>query len=273
MRLREILCCPQCKGELRPEAIQRGAERTEGCSFFCARCNVVYRAVDGVPDFLPEDTAEKGRGQKLMECERIVEIYEGKWWRGGRIFALFMGISLDNEMALVNKIADIGPADTVLDLACGPGLYARAFAKDGPQRRVVGLDCSWPMLRYAVRKARSLGIENVAFLHGDAHYLPFKDASFEAANCCGALHLFSDVGRVLGELGRVIKPGGRFSMALAMRTSKPLNRLKAYLAGRYWRVRFFREDELKTLLDEAGFEPAIYHARRIWMIAGGVRRP
>jgi ubiquinone/menaquinone biosynthesis C-methylase UbiE len=226
-----------------------------------------------VIDFLPGVAGGEGRGQKLMESERMVKIYESKWWRANKFFALFMGIDLKGEMALIKRIASPGPAAKVLDLACGPGLYARAFAEENPGREIFGLDISWPMLRYAVAKARKLAMRNVTFMHGDAHHLPFKDSSLDAANCCGALHLFSDVRRVLGELGRVIRTGGRFSAAAALvRPRSAFSRLKGYLDGKFWHIHYFRQGELADLLDEAGFEPTVYHARGIWMIAGGVRR-
>jgi hypothetical protein len=47
---------------------------------------------------------------------------------------------------------------------------------------------------------------------------------------------------------------------------------KAYLDGRYWGIHYFRREEILELLNEAGFEPAIHHAKGLWMIAGGVRR-
>ena len=49
-----------------------------------------------------------------------------KWWRRSRLFALLVKISLDDEMALIKRIAEIGPADTVLDLACILGLMPAA---------------------------------------------------------------------------------------------------------------------------------------------------
>ena len=166
----------------------------------------------------------------------------------------------------------IRPGDTVVDLACGPGLYARRFAAGHPQRDVVGLDLSWPMLRAATRKAAAARLENLRFVHGDALALPFRDASLEVANCCGALHLFPDIPRALRELSRVILPKGRFSMAVSLRGSGPLGMLRGTLAETIWGLHFFSREELRALLDEAGFEPSIHHAKGAWMIAVGERR-
>lgn len=275
MRFDRMLCCPACKGVL----VGLGAEGApvsdgdEAFRYACRACAKEYPVVDHVVDFLPAAVTEKGAGQRLMESERMVAIYESKWWRACKLFGWVMGIRLEDEMALVQRITRPGPTDTILDLACGPGLYARAFAEGSPARNVFGLDLSWPMLRYATKKATRLGLENIAFLHGDAHAIPLKDMSVDVANCCGALHLFGDIRRVLGELHRAMKPGGRFSAAMALVRPNPWSRLKAYLDGKCWKIHYFREEELESLLDESGFEPTVYHARGIWMIAGGVRRP
>jgi ubiquinone/menaquinone biosynthesis C-methylase UbiE/uncharacterized protein YbaR (Trm112 family) len=273
--LQELICCPKCKGDLSPETGETGLDgkRNNSPGYVCTGCGRKYPLLDDIADFLPDDRRQKYRGQKLMESERMVEIYESKWWRRSKLFALFMRISLEDEIALIRRIANLGPSDRALDLACGPGLFTRALAEGNPDRNVFGLDLSWPMLRYGTKKAKELGLDNLTFFHGDAHELPFKDASLDAANCCGAMHLFSDIRRVLNELHRVLKPHGRFSAAMALVRSRPLSRLKAYLDETFWGMHYFREEEIQSLLDEAGFEPTIHHARGVWMIAGGVRRP
>jgi ubiquinone/menaquinone biosynthesis C-methylase UbiE len=183
-----------------------------------------------------------------------------------------MQIDLLAEMELIERIASPGPTARVLDLACGTGLYARRFAAGHPEREVVGLDLSWPMLRTAVRKAAEAELDNVRFAHGDALTLPFRDASLEVANCCGALHLFPDIPRALSELGRVIRPRGHFSMAVSLRRSGALGRLSGTVAETFFGLHLFSREELETLLEEAGFEPTIHHAKGAWMIAVGERR-
>ncbi|HUU93856.1 MAG TPA: methyltransferase domain-containing protein [Phycisphaerae bacterium] len=203
--LEDLVCCPACRGDVR---LRRGND-DEGAACACDGCGGVYPVTDGVVDFLPgQNGGKKSRGQRAMESERCVRIYEGRWWRGSRWMGWFFAISLSEEVTLVKRILDCGPADTVLDLACGPGLFTRSFAEGNSERTAIGLDLSWPMLRYAVRKAARLGMTNVTFLHGDAHCLPLRDGSLDGANCCGALHLFPDVRQVLGELKRAIRPGG-----------------------------------------------------------------
>ena len=269
MGLTGIIRCPKCKGVLVSRDVQGRAN--EPASYFCQACGLAYPVVNDVVDLLPGGLAIKGLGQKLMESPRVVNIYESKWWRDCSLFPWLTGLTLAEEMALIRRITKPGDRDTILDLACGPGIYARAFAQDGSGRNVFGLDVSWPMLHYAVNKARQMGIKNVRFLHGDAHNLPFADGSLDVANCCGALHLFSDVRHVLGELHRVLKPGGRFSVAAAWKNERLWSRFKAYTDKRLWGIHYFSKEELAGLLEEAGFDSAIYHTYGIWMVAGGVR--
>lgn len=270
MRLMGIICCPACKGGL---IGQDGPGMTdEPKSYFCPTCGVTYSVIDDVVDFLPGGMAIKGRGQKLMESPRVVNIYESKWWRDCKLFAWFTGLRLGEEIALIKRITNPGETDTILDLACGTGIYTRAFSLDGAGRNVFGLDVSWPMLKYATNKAHQMGIKNIQFLHGDAHNLPFANESLDVVNCCGALHLFADVRHVLRELYRAIRPGGRFSVAAAWQSEKLWSRMKAYTDMRFWRVHYFSKEELSNLLDEAGFNPTIYHTHGVWIVAGGVRR-
>ena len=255
MNLRNLVCCPRCKGELRDCSEETRVAQQAPCApaYACAGCRVEYLDVYGVVDFLPDRNEAPKFGKRLMEADWMVDIYEGRLWRASRLSGWMTGISLEDEMLLIDRILDLGPSDSVLDLACGPGLYARRFAEEGPDRDVVGLDLSWPMLRWGIRKARGQRIGNIAFVHGDAQQIPLRDASLDAANCCGALHLFPDVRRVLGELRRVIKPGGRFSTAVIRIVDWDLlpGLRRAY--DEKIGLHRFKRGELEELLDEAGF--------------------
>jgi SAM-dependent methyltransferase len=267
----EDMCCPSCRGDLRVQAeAPHPPEITLGV--LCTTCQLEYPVVEGVVDFLPGDDLDRTPAQQAMEATSIVSMYEGRLWRASPLAALLMRISLDEEMRLIERIATPSPTARVLDLACGPGLYARRFAAGHPEREVVGLDLSWPMLRSATRKATEAQIENIRFVHGHAQALPFRDASLEVANCCGALHLFPDIPRALRELSRVIRPKGRFSMAVSLRGSGTLGGLRGAVAEKLLGLHAFTREELEALLNEAAFEPTIHHAKGAWMIAVGERR-
>lgn len=269
MDIGSILRCTECNGDLLEQAEHKCALKEKGMPgcYACAVCGREYPVVEDVIDFLP-GTADRKRklGQWFMEFEPIVKNYESRYIRDSRLFSWLTGITLEEEMNLIQRLADSGPRDTILDLACGPGLYTRTFAEGGSERKTVGLDLSWPMLKRASREEKELGLENIALVHGDAHSLPFGDSSFDVVNCTGGLHNFPDLPRALDEVQRVLKSAGRFTMAVLRRIGSGRVRL---LDPFY---HFFSPEELNVLMNDAGFELEIHHARGFWIIAVATRR-
>lgn len=103
--------------------------------------------------------------------------------------------------AVVNAVAPV-LGDVVLDLAAGTATSSEPFRERGAY--VVPCDFSLGMLQ--VGRARQPELPLVA---GDALRLPFADASFDAATISFGLRNVADVGTALGELLRVVRPGGR----------------------------------------------------------------
>ncbi len=90
----------------------------------------------------------------------------------------------------------------VLDLACGTGDFLSVLAGDG--FRPLGVDLSAGML--AANRARA------PLAQADGARLPLAPGSVDGATCGYAVRNFTDLGAVLGELGRVVRPGGRLSI-------------------------------------------------------------
>jgi demethylmenaquinone methyltransferase/2-methoxy-6-polyprenyl-1,4-benzoquinol methylase len=103
---------------------------------------------------------------------------------------------------LVSRI-DAAPSDTVLDVATGTGAVARELLAR-KQCNVVGLDQSPEMLAEARRRLPS----SVTLMEGRAEQLPFPDAAFDALTFTYLLRYVEDPAAVLGELARVVRPGG-----------------------------------------------------------------
>lgn len=96
----------------------------------------------------------------------------------------------------------------VLDLGCGTGEITARLAAKYPAASFVGVDIEEPHLEKA--RARSAGFgERVRFETGDALNLAFDDATFDLVVCRHVLQAVSDARRVLEEIRRVTRPGGR----------------------------------------------------------------
>lgn len=102
-------------------------------------------------------------------------------------------------------LARVKHGDPVLDVATGTGdLAVELRRRVGPGARVVGLDFSEAMLDLARDKA-----PDVAFEAGSALVLPYADGEFAAATVGFGARNFSDLGKGLSEMARVVRPGGR----------------------------------------------------------------
>ena len=103
-----------------------------------------------------------------------------------------------------------GLSGVALDVATGTGDFAFDLARRPEVTSVVGLDFTREMMRLGVQKAERQGIgRSISFTEGDAHGLPFKDDSFICATAGFGIRNFVDVPRALGEMVRVVAPGGR----------------------------------------------------------------
>jgi SAM-dependent methyltransferase len=215
----------------------------------------------------PSKTARRTIAQGFMEWDPLVRIYESRLWRRGPLLSLVTGISFDSEYALIAGALQLDTGTRILDLACGTGIYTRRFAQRRPDAVVVGMDLSSPMLRYALRRTRGEQLTNVALVRGDALAFPFGGGFFDGVNCCGALHLFPDVDRVLREIRRVLRDDGRLTIAAFRRGDGAVARARADLRRRLYGVDSFTPGGLRQHLEAAGFAGVrCLHASGIWLI-------
>jgi SAM-dependent methyltransferase len=99
----------------------------------------------------------------------------------------------------------------VLEVGCGAAMCSRWLARQGA--RPVAFDLSAGMLRHARSGAARTGIE-VPLVQADAQRLPFRDETFDlACTAFGAVGFVADSARVMREVARVLRPGGRWVFA------------------------------------------------------------
>lgn len=104
---------------------------------------------------------------------------------------------------------DDGPRE-LLDLGCGTGMFAVGLTRRRPGWRVTGVDASAGMVRVAAESARRHGVaDRASFRVGDAGRLDLGDAAVDAVVMAGLLPNLNEWAPALGEVRRVLRPGGR----------------------------------------------------------------
>ena len=155
-------------------------------------------------------------------------------------------------------LAEIKPGEVVLDVGCGTGsLTIGALGRVGPTGKVHGIDAAPEMIEVARRKARHLAAQTGAeidFRVGLIEDIPFPDDQFDLVLSSLMLHhLPLDLkGQGFLEIGRVLKPGGRF---LAVDFQPPTKGWLGHLATNFFGHSMERSSlqGLVATLEEAGF--------------------
>src|SRR5438128_11497959 len=85
-------------------------------------------------------------------------------------------LSDESIFQVILDLSGVGPEDTVLDVACGPGLVSCAFAARA--RHVTGIDLTPAMIERAAQLQKEKGLLNLSWQIGDVLPLPFPGRSF-----------------------------------------------------------------------------------------------
>lgn len=168
-------------------------------------------------------------------------------------FAKSPGHTNEESLHLLVEMSEVSGNDIVLDVACGAGMVACAFATVA--RRVTGIDLTPAMLEQARLLAERKGLSNLSWHEGATEAMPFADESFSVVVSRYAFHHFPDPAAVLSEMVRVCRSGGRVLIADGC---PPPEKAEAY--NHFERlfdpshVRALTLDELRRLMIEAGLQ-------------------
>jgi demethylmenaquinone methyltransferase / 2-methoxy-6-polyprenyl-1,4-benzoquinol methylase len=190
------------------------------------------------------------------------------------------------------SVAHVRPGASVLDLAGGTGDLARLFAERvGASGTVVHTDINGAMLAAGRDKLLDAGLA-LPTVQCDAEALPFPARRFDCVSIAFGLRNVTHKERALGEMRRVLKPGGVALVLEFSRVAAPLApaydwysfnvlpRLGRLVAGDEASYRYLAEsirmhpdrETLKSMMEQAGFEQVEYHNLTAGVVALHVGR-
>ena len=156
------------------------------------------------------------------------------------------------------KVAElIEPSDVVLECACGTGEISIYIAKEC--KKLVATDFAPGMLRQAAKKCRKY--HNVLFKRADITNIKCKDGRFDKVVAGNVIHLLPEPEKVLHELERVVKPGGKIIIPTYINMSKGTGAAAVKfitLLGADFK-RQFDLDLYKKCFEEKGYNEVYYH--------------
>ena len=148
----------------------------------------------------------------------------------------------------------LGPqaGDRILDVGCGTGLVLRQVQGEVDRASLHGSDLSPAMLQVAGERLEG----RVRLLQARAEVLPYADESFDAVISSSVLHYVPEPEAALGEVRRVLRPGGRLVLTDWSRDYLAMKILDAWLR---WRdpahVRTHSRASVVAMLEEVGLRP------------------
>jgi phosphatidylethanolamine/phosphatidyl-N-methylethanolamine N-methyltransferase len=136
-----------------------------------------------------------------------------------RFYDFFFGrVFVDREHEVIESL-NLRPGNRVLEVGVGTGIALDAYP---PYAHVVAIDPSAEMLKHAQKRLNENGWGHIEVRQGDALNLDYPDNSFDYVTSFHVLTVVPDPYRMLSEMVRVCKPGGRIALTTHFQSSNPI---------------------------------------------------
>jgi len=176
-----------------------------------------------------------------------------------RFYDFFFGrVFVDREHEVIEGL-NLRPGNRVLEVGVGTGIALDAYP---PYAHVVAIDPSADMLERAKKRVAENGWGHIELKQGDALNLDYPDNSFDYVTSFHVLTVVPDPYRMLSEMVRVCKPGGRIALTTHFQSSNPvvafLNTIVNPITRQLgWTTRLRKQDVLK------GHPITLEHSKKI----------
>jgi phosphatidylethanolamine/phosphatidyl-N-methylethanolamine N-methyltransferase len=138
----------------------------------------------------------------MLTADSVVKIYD----RWGRFYDIVFKWVFSEGRNVGVELLNLKAGERLLEVGVGTGLSLPLYRSDA---RIVGIDISSKMLEKAQEKVNNLGLKNVELKVMDAQSMEFPDNSFDCVTACYVVSAAPDPHKVVSEICRVCKPGGR----------------------------------------------------------------
>jgi phosphatidylethanolamine/phosphatidyl-N-methylethanolamine N-methyltransferase len=168
-------------------------------------------------DDFRSDAASRALSVTVVENDFVESVYE----KIAKVYDLTFGPTLHPGRLIALEGMGIKPGDRILEVGVGTGINASLYPR---HCHVTGIDFSAKMLEKARERVERKGVRNVRLMEMDAGNLSFADNSFDIVYAPYVISVVSDPVRVVREMRRVCRPGGKF---IVLNHFKSPNRLVA----------------------------------------------
>ncbi len=193
-----LLCCPDCRRDL---IYARNEEGTGTSGMTCTGCGRIYDRSDGYLNFL--------NGSGLIYRSRrdkfIRSVYARTYTPVTNFMFLFCGGAGSARNEVLSRLK-LKSGAYVLETGMGYGENFLWLKRHVEEINLFGLDIQGEMMVNCGRNLNRWGIR-AGIVRADAEQIPFRDNAFDVVFHLGAINLFKDKKRAIGEMIRVAKPG------------------------------------------------------------------
>jgi phosphatidylethanolamine/phosphatidyl-N-methylethanolamine N-methyltransferase len=209
------------------------------------------------------DVATRALSVTAVENQFVERVYE----KLANVYDLVFGPTLHPGRLVAIERMGIAPSDRVLEVGVGTGINTSLYPVNC---QVTGIDLSSSMLEKARERVAREGLRNVRLMEMDAANLTFADDSFDIVYAPYLVSVVPDPVKVVREMRRVCKPGGKIIVLNHFRSANPiLSRVERAISPFTVHIGFKSDLDLPGFLAQADLQPVSIekvNVPRIWSL-------